>query len=424
MDTRFAVALTADGTFINGTRYAAVEMPDNFGELIARLKKFNSLGEVTVLLDQAVALNMGIGAKLPSSDSQARNHPAFSAARDAGWNVNELKTWMTFWHREQTCVHVGLTQFFGKSQFPWFYPENMTITTARLADFHRLAGLPWRMTGGTTAIAMIRDTQARRVTPFWRPTWDGIEPALTRCEIPFRWVSECDYSDVEWMHGYDMNRQYLSAAQGAVLAVDQLVYHGRGEFNQLPGWWHITLPAWNDKRIPHPGGHGDVGDKVWRASPTMQLLMDMAEQGVCAEPEIHGSYTSQKSGRLLRPFAETVRDGLEFASTEYVEPERDIMRKMWQSLYKEGIGMLASPRSRILRYDWNHTIVSLARSNQWRRMWKIGQKENRWPSHIDVDTLWYASPITDPVLAVPEGLPLHNKLGGYKVVTTRENRPW
>jgi hypothetical protein len=416
MITSYNVVLTADASYIEGRRTGAIKDVTNLGELVTRVWHTNNLTESTVILDRDVALSLGIEKKLPGTENAIHNHPSLSLARDLGWRVKKLNPWMTFWHNDHPSIHIGLSQFFGSTPFPIWDTHDLATTSFDMGVFQRICGVPLRMTAGATAMAMLREGTNFRVTPYWKPDWSGIDIATRHSEIPYRWVSPVS-EEMSWHHAYDINMQYLAAAQGAHLAIGELEYEETSQFDGTPGFWEITVPAWNDKRLPHPAGHHQPGDRVWVTAPTVHLLIEMSEYGVSAEPVIHASWTCKdKTGRILRTWAGTIRDGIKLA-TENRGAQSPFVRLM-KGLYKEGIGMLANRRSRIVRYDWNFTIAALARANQFRRLWKIGMEEGRWPSSIDADKVWYPSRHSDASAAAPRALAIRTGLGGWKLAGT------
>jgi hypothetical protein len=84
------------------------------------------------------------------------------------------------------------------------------------------------------------------------------------------------------------------------------------------------------------------------------------------------------------------------------------------------------PGNSVYRPDWHHAVIAQARSNLWRKLWKVGTTADRWPIEIMVDNAWYESDDPDPERARPVGLPPCNRLGQtdalgtFKVKGTRE----
>lgn len=426
----YAIALCGDDTYINGYRTPPRRMAiENFGELMIAVQRRNSLQECTVLIDRAQAVRMGIPAKLPRSDKMVREHESLQSARADGWRIKELRPWMTFWKPGAKSVHIGLLQWSDAVSFAPYDLSDPGWMTRILATYHDLMGLPYRMTSGVTAMAMIRDIPPRirrerdmPVNPLWQPDWSDIEPAQFMTELPFGWISQrTDHLGTgSYEHGYDVNLQFLAGMNGADLPFDHLTWRGGDQFDGRPGWWKFTVPAWNEPRLPHPvGGDAQPGDVVWRTTPRVNLLVELAQRyGIMEYPTFHESWTCERHGRLLRPFAEKIRDAITESAYHDVR-SAPIISRMARATYKEGWGMLASEGSRVRRHDWHQITAALAHSNQWRRMWQAALK-GRWPVEVDKDTVWYRSEDPDPVSAKPESIPLGTNLGTWKVVGTRE----
>lgn len=385
--------------------------------LLGRLSQHVHPGGATVILGEGAHELVGLPQRLPAR--QIIDHPALDAARATGWNVSELSPWMTFWRNGSPSIHIGIGPWLTPGTFP-LDDQTPAIAQMRLYWFHQWLGVPFHgKTAGLAGIALLRD-HYKGITPMWCPEWDKIEPANQTTEVVTAGWRTALAHELAYEHQFDARLQFLSAAISADVAVGALrrpwrpaIATGR---HVLPGYYLVTVPPWHfADRIPHPiGARHEPGDKVWITGATLDLLNEVCEvYDVLTPVEVHDAWVAA-GGRVLRGWGETVRDAEKLAR-QYGD---DVLHRVVKDVYKAGIGMLATRTGRVRRPDWEHTIVGLARSNLWRKMWREGIERGRWPVEINADAVWYASASSEPDW--PKVFPDRPGPGGFHHEGTRE----
>lgn len=387
---------------------------------------FRATGEGVVVLGAEAATQLGFPEREPS---EARRQPAgvelLHPARAEDWRVSGLSAWMTLWAPGRPTVHVAV--------WPWLAESaqgSLSGFLGTLTAYHALVGGSYHTTPGVAGVGLLRDRYAPGAAPYWAPSFDGCEAIRGTADdaAGFMWTTpsaiRCPAAD--HVHGYDVNRQYLSAAANAELAVGQLGHTGRIRFDQTrAGYWLISPQAWNVPHMPHPAGGGPRRGGMrgsWVTTPTMRLLNEIADHGFIAGPDVIDSWTADKSARIMRPWAEAIRDGLnraeritEPAFVDRLKPAEVI--PLLKQTYRETVGMLGRPGGRVYRPDWRHTIAALARANLYRRLWSIGHRTGRWPRQIKADAVYYASHDPDPIATAETlGLPIGPGGGQFKIL--------
>lgn len=391
--------LTALGTGRHVTTPPEVAT-DGVGAFLDRLEKRLARPDAVVLLDGDLPRRLGFAEKPPRTTAQAVKAKPAQDARARGWTVSSVQPWTTF-HREyydengkrySRAVHVGVMPWLGAGNAPLMTPGDPFATLDRMARWFELLGVPYHgKNAGLVALSLMRQRYSGDKTPRWRPNWQDVKPANQATEIPPNWDAPAELPG-RYVHPYDVGRQHLSAAGSSVLAVDQLVHRPAGYLELVarnrPGYYLITVPAWAfADRMPHPCGPYPPGVRAWVTAPTVDLLYELAEDDqVIALPEVHESWTADGT-RVLRGWAEWIRDALDKAESGEDEQLAAVMK----TIYKTGRGMLERPAARVYRPDWSHTIIATARCVLWRKVRAEGLASGRWPQRFETDTVWYVS---------------------------------
>jgi hypothetical protein len=366
--------------------------------ILARLSaKFSDrMDGGTVLFSEATAKRLGFPTKCPVKKN-ALTHPVLDAPRNVGWEVKKLSPWMTFHRKRFDCpsVHVGVLPWLDKRTFCFIDEPDMDaiVMTERIRMFSSLMGVAFRMTPGVTACTALMRSWGG-VKPFWKPSWTGVTPAEFTRESRYRWTGDTPKGTV-YEHGWDIRQQYLAAASVSSVSLNALIHTGRKAFDYSPGYWLITVPAWNQPKCPHPAGNYQGGEQAWVTTPTVAYLHELAGRfGVVTEPVIHDSWTGSGSHRLFRTWAERIRDGITWA-TEQGNP--CVTTALKQS-YKQAFGLFQTPTGFLQRPDWADIIAANARNNMHRKIWKEGNRENgTWPTRIVYDCVYYPSNHEEPI---------------------------
>lgn len=410
---------------------------DGLGVLLSRVAKTMD-GEGVVLLDGAAADALKLPWQ-PANLEKATTPAGLDDARADGWKVDKAGPWMTFRADRRPTLHVGVTTLIQAARCPLVAPwPGDTVGALRM--WHEMTGYAWHGTPGVAGMALMRATAPRvmvrgRMTP---PTWKAVGgPAEAR---------EADFSAARWSrpmtttfeHGYDATRMYLAAAKGCeVLAPWTLRNTGAIDFDpKRAGWWKAELSGWNVDTIPDPAGPGE-GLVRWITTPTAVLLSWLVDQGVYGGFRVVDSWTADGK-RLFRKWGEVIEATYQAATAKLSERDgdgfplavamdADRVRQAAKEVYREAWGLLNRSSNAVYRPDWHFTILAQARANLWRKVWAVGQAEDRWPVGIDVDNVWYGSEHEDPEQACPRGLvpprgKTRDQLGQFKVKGTRSSR--
>lgn len=418
-----------DITFVDGntavdTPADAFDEPQRFAFRMAASARQHKCHEMTVILDRCAAKRLGLPAKPPQAEKTRKDHKLLQAWRSDGWHVSELSPWFTLWAPGRPSIHFGVEPWLPEHELHHEDPCNLTH---RLARFQALTGVAFHGNSGLAATAALRDYW-KGDEPMWRPGWDKTPPALSDCEKAYIWTRPGD--GLAWCHGFDANRQYLAAAWNTSATMGPLRHKGSVEFNKrIPGYWLITVPVWNETRLPHPANYVP-GARAWVATPTMELLHELADKGLTVAPQVHDSYLADRAGtELFRRWVSQIEDAYQ-ASLSDGSDDGEAVTGAIKGMYKFGVGMMHRRSSRVHRPDWHHSIISKARANLFRKLLAVGMYQNRWPVEVDYDKVWYESKSEDytryPVLKTDRNgraapaFPMVDKLGGFKPGGTRK----
>lgn len=167
----------------------------------------------------------------------------------------------------------------------------------------------------------------------------------------------------------DRNGSFPSACSSVPIAPNRLTHTGAIGVDQLArksraGIFEVVVPEWPElDRTPHPLGRiGEVGERVWIASPHMELMDRLARDGRVQLLDVLDSWTGNRNTSLFEPYyrwARTLRE--ETAQAEEavrVEAKRAIstaIRALWPK----------QARSPFWRPDWNISIRAEASVRHW-----------------------------------------------------------
>lgn len=361
--------------------------------------------EAVAVLGPGMTRWLGLPETLPAARP---DHPAIAAAAAAGWTPGVISGW-TVWTHGATVVVVAVQDWAGSDHTAWQVLDGTpTEAVTRLWHWQQTTGVAWRGHPGISGLAVMRHLHAGRgsAEPTWLPTVRDLPVVCERADLVTAW-HRCEPARFE--HGWDVNGMYLAAAGTADLPRYTLRRDQPGALDpDHAGYYLITAAPWLlSDRLPDPAGPAgsplsrDAGRR-WVTRPTLRLLDELQRLGVHGGYELHQTWTSP-AGRILRPWAETIRDAIRTA------PDAAGMAAAKDS-YRQAVGLLARPGGRVSRPDWHNTIIAQARTTLWRKLWAVGQSSGRWPLRVETDCVYYAHPDPDPAIADP-GLPVGARLG-------------
>lgn len=167
----------------------------------------------------------------------------------------------------------------------------------------------------------------------------------------------------------DRNGSFPSACSSVPVAPNRLTHTGALGIDQIDrknraGIFEIVIPEWTDLgKTPHPLGRiGEVGERVWIASPHMELLDRLAREGRVQLLDVLDSWTGNRNSSLFERYyrwARTLRQETAGAEEDVrVEAKRAIstaIRALWPK----------QARSPFWRPDWNISIRAEASVRHW-----------------------------------------------------------
>lgn len=304
---------------------------------------------------------------------------AWKSGTETGWYVCEQEG--------RPLVMLGIGPWIQQSRTPLFDLEPdapASVVASRLATYHKMLGVCWRGTGGLSGVALLRDMKhATRERTGGVPLWkwkaapeDVVGSSFELYSGRHRRPVAQDEQGLPFVHRFDVRGMYLAAAGAAGLGWSAPEQSGAQDFDpERPGYWQIDARKIND-----PLHLLTRDDRVaWVTTPIMSWLH---ECGV--RPEIHDSVTADRSSRIMRGWAERVRDARFLAEGRVsLMPYRGAVK----DTYSRTVGMLKNPAARIYRPDWRDTVVDLAKVTMLRKIRQAGVR----PLRYQTDSIWVAS---------------------------------
>jgi hypothetical protein len=351
----------------------------------------------------------------PSKVEQLREIRADAAA--AGWTMGEAAIaleergegsgWATFQHAEMPTVHIGILPWMSQADTPLFRtdgtwkPEH--IATA-LARYHVATGVAWRANAGASGHAMIRRMARRKdpkrpgrflPEPRWRQDrWDANNGIVGRGDVIWHRTLTAAEKKMRYVHQWDMRSAYLAAMAAANYGWDPIQETGPGVDGMAAGYYILRLTPDHQrlltatKNLPPILNPARVNRGL--VPVTQPVLAHLRELGY--NPEIITSYTSERSGRYLRPAAERLRDAMIMGQAAGLPALRQALKET----ANRANGLMARPGGRIYRRDWSHTTEDTAAVSILRRIGKVWAEAELAPIEVRTDAVFYASDIEDP----------------------------
>lgn len=249
---------------------------------------------------------------------------------------------------------------------------------------------PYRMTPGVSLLATMNGMLGGH----------NVRRRLQHAATAEWWKPPTQIGDLRWstkdthpgeLHRWDMRSAYLAAAAAVSLPPTPLQHQGphNGTDPTEVGYYRIRITAGPTAGLGKPDRQGCL----WVCHPTLDLLRDNRSW----QYEIIDSWAMPAGGRLLRPWAERVRDAI-------TEVPIEEFRRIVKQGYAQAIGLLNVPRGAMYRPDWRHMIIDQTRASMIRRIASVRRLVGIDPVRIDVDSVWYATADPDHVgAALGEG---------------------
>ncbi|KDA04528.1 hypothetical protein DC31_06425 [Microbacterium sp. CH12i] len=395
-------------------------------------------GQVYLTLDFALSLGIPFD-QLPAPGSfryreklhEATTDASFIAlARESGFQVSgkdALDPNLEVWHDDNPDI--GVLIGFLPALEPSFQltilkdqPTPIEIAD-RLQRFTSALRFPYRKTPSSTGLDLLFALHPRseRDRLFASSPSPRVLHEAGHDESDLDWQRALTAEEKEhtWAHAYDRGGSYLAAIAGLEVGIGSPTHHPEPlVFTKLPGYWNITIPEHGHWLTPNlfsrSGITGDAtaGSRVWVATPTMELAVELG-----IEPEIHEAYLWHEKGRIFDSWQKRMRDARQTLDTD--DPNDQTARDLLKKVYVSGLGIMSSDTYRSGRHGfaphrYDH-VIAKARANIMRRVFQIGRDTNRWPAAISKDTLIYTSPDVDAAASWP-GKPEHygRGLGHFK----------
>lgn len=293
--------------------------------------------------------------------------------------------WFTVRRDGCATVHLGISSMISQMRTTIIRLNGEAKRCAeRLAQYADLTGAAWRGTAGMSGCAGIRATHETKVEgaqPLWR--WDDARAAKAiRCSWELRGsrhnrAMTTPEIAAEHVHQFDVRAMYCAAAGVAMCGWSAPEPRGPQEFDPgRPGYWQVRYAevAEAPRELVKP-----TDGMVWLTTPVMAYLVEIG----ITTPEVHDSWTAQRGGRYLKPWAERLTAALRQVP-EQADPSEPGVKRALKDTYKRTVGMMAREGGRIFRPDWRDEVVDRARVNLLRKTARCGYT----PLRYNVDAVW------------------------------------
>jgi hypothetical protein len=327
--------------------------------------------------------------------------------------------WFTVRKAGVSTVHLGIGHLIQQARTSVTgLDADARLVAMRLARYGDVTGAAWRGTAGLSGCAGLRTIHEEKVRggqPLWR--WDKADALdAVGCSFEMRGSKhKRAFNSFELgsphVYQFDVNACYLAAANTAMVGWSALVESGPREFDPgHAGYWHVlrdslgAVPA----ELVRPGST----PHVWLTTPVMTYLTEIGRR-----PEVYDSWTAERTGRYLRPWAERLTAAL--GALQVGDPVDDAVRNAVKDTYARTPGMMARSGGRIYRPDWRDEIVDRARVNILRKVAGSGFS----PVRMNVDSVWIAADLNEHEVGRALGVPYRDghpvwQIGKFRHVKT------
>lgn len=425
------ILVTANAVYLYPSRHMPRLQNGMLGLLHQCDRSFSRAG--VVLVDAGGAALLGLPEKLPRKPIMT---PAILTAHNHNWKgTAKLQSpWLNFYRDGSPNVAICVLSYLtGPDDAGMIDPCDVKATMHRLDRWHQMTGAPWTTGPGTTGVNLMREVCAPvfKGAPLWTPSMGHIPPAAIdmQVEAPLRWTAPAAPPG-RFRHGFDANRarlQYFGQtkfARGPLTHTDLLSRPvDRSTLDALAGWVRIDRVAWNPDDFPHPAGYrGETAQVIipaarkgappkiteWVSMPTVQNVLDVAEQGYCAAPTLYEGWLAP-AATLWRRWADALERVWQISNGMMAGPVKEV--------YRQTSGQLRKDTGRIARKDWYDALIGSERSWLWRKWWRA-YLAGYTPAEIQTDAVWYNSDHPDWRHSAPDALPIGDGLGQFHPLPT------
>ncbi|MGV9770562.1 hypothetical protein [Streptosporangium sp. NPDC003464] len=370
--------------------------------------------------------------------AEAANHPFITSSFPVGWRVSRAATeklvpWIRMWRADGAGALLCLIPLVEAAGMDTLLADDPTPPTLaeRLQRYATGLGLPFRVSSAATGEDLIALCDTDRKIVVTEPV-EPIPPAKLPGEGDYQghnsWSRPPRGAEVDmpFLHAYDFNSMFLSAAMHAPLGLDGVDHFVADDKTPLrfdpkrAGYWLIKVPHWDTWTLPTPFvnlARPREDGTAWFTSPTLRVAADLFD----LEPDIIEAYVWERKTTYLNKWGTTIDQARLHLLQLRDEGDTDAgpLLEAVKDVYKATIGALGSSQYRegklFHRPDWRHTIIAQARANLLRKLVKIGEVSGRFPlAVIDTDNVLFASADPDPMTACPAPLETGLRLGQVK----------
>lgn len=224
------------------------------------------------------------------------------------------------------------------------------------------------------------------------PYWNApVTPASRNFYLPrWNWRSVKEVPPGQRSLTLDVNGAYFAATGGVDIAHSHLKHSG--EYAALPssnavavGYYLITVPYWGHTgTIVHPLGDSPLTSRstLWIAHPTLELLLELVEEGAIGDFGILDSWTTTQTTNfrswqaLLRNTRKELIQDLRAFHPQGAPPECVCRTCEMYDKFKTGYSaalsmMLTGEKCKSRRPDWAHAVQAHATASTWRKAWRF-----------------------------------------------------
>ncbi|MGW4954565.1 DUF927 domain-containing protein [Streptomyces parvulus] len=379
-------------------------------------------GQVWIMPD--VAARLGLPAEAPEEGSKpAREHRALESARAAGWQIADLRAWMTAKRTAGRYLRISVAGWQDAFGCPLLDGEPAGAEVAfRIGEFAQSVGTLYHVSPQVTGVDLNETFKRKIQLP--KDAAKPPRPALVRTlEEAITWgrTPTAEERAMRNVVAADASAMHVGAAQAVDLGIGPSRHiEGPTDFDpSTPGLWKVESLRWEeDPRLPNlltPGvqrGSGREPATRWFTTPT---LKEAAAMGYEIRPVEAHVWTERT--RYLNPWANRIRDARARVLPPALEgdPDAAAVLDAIKATYTRTLGYHASEKAGRYYYPyWWLAVVATARANLFRKLKKVADTEGRFPLAIATDWVAYATDAEQPDSALPAGLVVGRGLGQFK----------